>query len=259
MVSRGQDSKKWLVVGGAVVLLLAGLFMGGPYLAASSWRSDTLEKTNMVIDKVNGTNKDISTYSTKLQPTAEDYTKLAAAYDSQMKAVEAAKKDLTEVGGIPGIDVTGAYAKAQNTRKELVAAYDELLALDKAGVAKAKAEQEVSGMFDNAAAPQNESEAKALVAKIKDAAGKVTEFANSSNGTDYDKKVANVFTKLATAMETMYNAATEAEATAAQETVNKIVEEMSGLQTEGEAAQKAFQKKIDDNVDRLNKAVKTLE
>lgn len=258
MSSVNNDMKKWLLIGGSVLVVLALIFVGGPYFSASSWKSTALEQTNALVDKVNASNRDISNLSSKLQPTDEDYAKLAAAYTTQMNAVDAAKKDLKEVGGIPGFDITGEYAKTTDARKELVSAYDELVALDKIGLNRTKAEQEVAKLMGGAE-PQNEEEAKALVANVKDAAKKVEEFANSANGTDYDKKSADVFNKLAVALEKMFNAADDTEMAAAQEEMNVLVQQADDLQKDAEVAQKAFQKKIDDNIDRINKAVKSLE
>ncbi len=259
MSSANANTKKTLVIVGSVVALLVAVLVGGPLFFASSWKSKTLTATNAVIDKVNSSNRDISNYSSKLQPTSDDYTKLAAAYDTQMKAVEDAKKNLSEVGGLAGLDVTGDYKKAVDTRKELIAAYDELLALDKAGAERTKAEQEVASLVGSTSEPQNEQEAKALVNNVKDAAKKVQDFASTANGTEYDKKVATAFGHLATALEAMYSATDDMESSTAQMQVSAAVQELDDLQSGAEAAQKDFQKKIDKNIDRLNAAVKSLE
>ena len=258
MNSVNDKTKKMLLVGGSVLLVIAALVFGGPVLAASSWKSGAIDKTNALIDKINATNRDISNLSSKLQPTEDDYKKLTTAFTTQMSDVKTAKNDLAEIGGIPGIDITGSYTKAVNARKELVAAYDELVSLDTVGLERAKAEQEVSKLVGGSA-PQTEEQAKAAVENIKMAASKIKEFANSSNGTDYDKRSAVAFEKLAAALEKSLNATDEAAASAAEAELTNVSEEIDALQSESTDVQKAFQKKIDDNIDRLNKAVKSLE
>lgn len=257
-----DNSKRGLLVGGAIVgLLLIGL-IAGPIMSASSWKSSALDASNKVVDTVNKTNRDISTYGNKLQPTDDDYAKLIAAYDEQNKAVSDAKNNLKEVGGLSFIDVTGAYKKATDARGEIIAVYNELLGLNKVGLDRAKAEREVAKLFAAEDAMETPEAMQNTIKSIRDAASKINEFANTSNGTDTDKKTAAAFTKLADALQAMYDgseAGDEAKVQEAATTLDDVSAELDSLSDQSTKDQEALQKKFDANIDKLNAAVKKLE
>lgn len=257
-----DTSKRNLILGGSIAGLVLLIFIGGPIISASSWKSDALDKTNTTIDKVNSTNRDISTFTNKLQPTDDDYTKVIKSYEEQNTALTNAKNQLNQVGGISVVDVTGEYKKASDARNELIGAYDEMLSLNSIGMARVKAEQDVSKLFGEDNAMETNEQLQAAIKSFRDAASKINAFALTSNGTDNDKKTAAAFTSYADALQALLDgdaAGDNAKVNAATTKIDQITTELDTLSQQSIKDQEDLQKKFDKNIDRLNAAAKALE
>ena len=249
-----------IIAGVVAVAVLA--FFGVPYMTAESWRSDALDATNNAITEINKTNNDISVYGNKLQPDKDDYTKLAAACEAQNNAVKKGKSDLGELGGFAGFDVTGAYKKATDTRAKLVGAYDELSALNSACVNRANAEKEVSEIVAGVESLESPEGAAAAAKSLHEAAAKIKTFAETADGTQYDKDVAVAIEDLASGLDKLvagYDAGDNAVMEEGFAMVENAATRLDDLDAASADHNAALQKKSDDAIDRLNAAAKELE
>lgn len=263
VVKKDSNNNNPKVVGGIIgaVLLVLAAVVGVPYMTASSWKSSTLDKTNTTIDELNKSNRDISLYSNKLQPSDSDYSSLVAAYQSQLDSLNKAKSDLKPVGGFAGLDLTGTHKKATEAHDKLVATYDKMIALDTAGLNRSKAAKDVAATMANISLDSPE-QAKSAATAMHDAAAKIKSFASSADGTENDKGFGTALENAAAALDKMVAAAEandEAAVEAAYSEFETAATSLDDYSQKAEEDTKAEQKKSDALVSDLNAAVKSLE
>lgn len=259
-VRPATKSKKHLVLGGvgAGVLLVLAVLLFGPVLSVSTWKSDMRDSTDKAITAANRTNKDLDLYSSKLNLTPEDESKYIDLLKTQIKNIESAKNDVKPIGGIPGIDVTGSHKKATDTRDKLIKSYDQYLDMLRVELARSSAQHE-AGLAMQRANDGTETDVKAAIKSIRDAATKYEAFATGANGSQIDKDMVSVLKQLAASIEKMDGVTDPYVANEALTEYNDAMERVDDLQVRGHEDNKNREKKADAIVDELNKLSKELE
>ena len=264
MVAVNKKDNQIRLIGGiaAGIVLLLAVVAGVPAVMADSWKSDALDKTNVTITEINKTNGEISLYGNKLQPSTDDLNKLVVAYESQNVAIEKAKNDLPALGGFAGIDFTGDYKKASDSRAKLVAIYDELKALNVAGANRAKAEVEVQKTMEGIEGLDSSEQAQEAAKALHAAAAQVKAFADSKDGVAYDKEIAAALEAFADSVDAIVVADQSGdpdEMDAALMAFDEASLQLDDLDAKAVDETNALQAKADAIVARLNDVAKELE